>query len=118
MTPGPRHHKQASLRIAVCEALPAHMQPRTREIVSLRCTNPRKGYATALMLSVCREADRAGMVLLVQPGAFDEGMTTEQLARWYGRLGFQELPKDEGQPTMMARPPTPNDSAHLLTTHN
>lgn len=104
MNTGPRSHKQARLRIAIPECLPEDMRPGVREILALRCTNPRKGYATTLMHQVCREADRACMVLLVQPGAFDEGMDTDQLSRWYGRFGFHSLPRDEGMPLMMARP--------------
>lgn len=103
MQPGPRHYRSAMLRIAICEALPDHMRDGTREILSLSCANPRKGYATHLMAEVCREADEAGIVLIVQPGQFEEGMTTEQLEKWYTRFGFMALPKEEGMPTVMAR---------------
>lgn len=103
MNIGPRYHKQASLRLAIAEGLPEHMHEGTREIINLRCTNPKKGYATALMHEVCLEADKAGIVLIVQPGQFDDGMTTEQLERWYAKFGFIPLPKDEGNPTVMAR---------------
>ena len=103
MTPGPRHYRSAMLRIAMCEALPDDMRDGTREILSLTCANPRKGYATRLMSDVCLEADTAGMVLIVQPGQFDDGMTTEQLTKWYERFGFMALPKDGDNPTVMAR---------------
>ena len=103
MNTGPRYHKQASLRLTIAEALPNHMHEGTREIINLRCSNPRKGYATALMHEVCAEADQTGIVLIVQPGQFDEGMTTEQLEKWYAKFGFVALPKDEGNPTVMAR---------------
>lgn len=102
---GLRTHKGASCRVAICLGLPEHMREGTREIVSVRSTNPRKGHARALMHAICTEADEAGMVLIVQPGAFDEGMSTEQLERWYAGMGFVPLPKDdESAPTVMARP--------------
>ena len=103
MQPGPRHYRSAMLRIALCEALPEDMRDGTREILSLQCSNPRKGYGRRLMVEVCREADEAGMVLIVQPGQFDEGMTTEQLTRWYESFGFMALPKEDDAPTVMAR---------------
>ena len=103
MTPGIRAHKQATLRLAIPEALPEEMREGVREIINLRCYEPHKGYATTLMYTICAEADRAGIVLMVQPGQFDEGMTTEQLEKWYRKFGFIDLPKDEGNPTVMAR---------------
>ena len=99
MQTGPRHYRSAMLRIAMCAALPDHMRDGTREILGLQCSNPRKGYATRLMLETCREADEAGIVLIVQPGQFDDGMTTEQLTKWYERFGFVALPS-EGAPVM------------------
>lgn len=103
MEPGIRTHKTATLRISICEALPDHMREGTREIVNLRSDSQRKGYASALMHQVCGEADRTGVILIVQPGQFDAGMTTEQLEKWYAKFGFVALPKDEGNPTVMAR---------------
>ena len=103
MNIGPRYYKQASLRLARAEALPEHMQDGTREIINLRCSSQRKGHATALMHEVCLEADQTGIVLIVQPGQFDEGMTTAQLEKWYAKFGFVALPKDEGNPSVMAR---------------
>ena len=103
MTPGPRYHASASLRIAICEALPEPMHAGTREIINLRCANPRKGHATALMAEVCLEADKASIVLITQPGQFDDGMTTEQLTKWYGRMGFVALPHEPDMPQLMAR---------------
>lgn len=77
------------------------MRANAREILSLQCSNPRKGYGRRLMVEVCREADEAGMVLIVQPGQFAEGMTTEQLTRWYEGFGFMALPSEGA--TVMAR---------------
>lgn len=103
MQPGPRHYRSAMCRIALCEALPEDMRDGTREILALQSSNPRKGYGRRLMVEVCREADEAGIVLIVQPGQFADGMTTEQLAKWYEGFGFMALPKDGDAPTVMAR---------------
>ena len=65
MQPGLREHKQASLRVAIPEALPEHMRPRMRELISIQSGNPRKGHATALLYQVCQEADDACMTLII-----------------------------------------------------
>lgn len=100
---GARFHKQASCRIAISTALPEDMRDGTRELVSLESDNPRKGHATALMHQVCAEADVGGIVLLLQPKPFGEGMNEEQLGKFYERFGFvtvQEVPAK-----LMARQP-------------
>lgn len=103
MTPGLREHKQASLRVAVAECLPEEMRDQTREIVSLACTNPRKGYATTLMWTVCHEADEACITLILQPRAFGDGLDDDKLERFYMKFGFvviQQVPV-----VLMARSP-------------
>jgi hypothetical protein len=105
MTPGLRVHRQASLRVAVAEGLPEDMREQTREILSVQSTNPRKGHATALMHTVCAEADRHWITLLVNVHAFDDGMSDEQLMRWYGKFGFSKI-QDEPC-VLMARAPEP-----------
>lgn len=105
MNPGLRDHKSATLRIAVTEGLPVEMWEQTREILSIHSTNPRKGHATLLMHQVCAEADRAGIVLILQPHKFDEGMPDEKLEQWYEKFGFvnfQTVPV-----VLMARPVQP-----------
>lgn len=94
MTPGPRIHKQASLRVAIATGLPEDMRSGIREIVDLASKNQGKGHATALMHRVCKEADKTGHILLLTPKSFADGMTTEQLRDWYGRFGFVELQKE------------------------
>ncbi|MFA7279597.1 MAG: GNAT family N-acetyltransferase [Sterolibacterium sp.] len=101
MTPGLREHKQASLRLAVPTGLPEDMRSGIREVLDVASTNPRKGHATALMHEVCAEADKHGCVLLLTPRAFSEGMSTEQLSKWYARFGF-EVVQTEPE-TLMAR---------------
>ena len=103
MTPGLREHKQASLRVAVAECLPEDMRDQTREIVSLACTNPRKGYATTLMWTVCHEADEARITLILQPHQFGDGMDDEKLERFYSRFGFVSIQRNPV--VLMARSP-------------
>lgn len=91
MTPGIREHRSASLRVAESDVLPPEMTPFVREILSVRSTNPRKGHATALMYSVCAEADKWWITLLVQVRRFDDGMDDDKLRGWYGRFGFVEI---------------------------
>ena len=105
MEPGLRTHRQASLRIAIAEGLPIEMRPNVREILSVQSSNPRKGDATALMYQVCAEADKWWFTLLVQVLPFDDGMTMEQLQKWYGRFGFLKI-QDEPC-VLMVRSPQP-----------
>jgi hypothetical protein len=106
MKTGPRSVGAASLRIRQCPALPAAMQKTTREIVNLETTfaEQGKGYATTLMHKVCREADAAGLVLVLSPQPWGDNMnlSKQQLEDWYARsFGFcviQTVPM-----TLMAR---------------
>lgn len=105
MTPGLRQHKQATLRIAIPTGLPEHMQPHMREILSVASGRPRSGQATALMYQVCQEADTACKTLLLTVAPFGEGMTAEQLQKWYTKFGFGVI---QDEPLMMARQIQPN----------
>lgn len=104
MTPGLRQYKAASCRVAIAMGLPEDMRDQTREIVGVQSTNPRKGHATALLHTVTAEADREWMTLLIHVEPFDDGMTGEQLMKWYGRFGFVKIQDD---PVLMARSPQP-----------
>lgn len=88
MPPGPRAHRQASLRVAVTEGVPSEMQAQIRELISLQSGNPRKGDATALMHAVCTEADFAWLTLLVHAEPFAPGMTQDRLEHFYGKFNF------------------------------
>jgi GNAT superfamily N-acetyltransferase len=88
---GERFYKSASCRIAIPEGFPEDMHDGMREVVAIAATNQRKGHATALLHEVCREADIAGIVLLLRPEPFADGMDAEQLAKWYGRFGFVQI---------------------------
>lgn len=91
MTPGLRIHKRASLRLIESTAVPDDMRSGIREIVSLVSEDHGKGHAKALMWQVCAEADRAGMVLLLEPKPFRQGLTQEQLERFYAGFGFVKV---------------------------
>lgn len=106
MNEGLREHKSASLRVAVPEALPEHMRPHMRELVGVSSGNPRKGHATALMYQVCQEADDGLKTLILTVAPFGEGMTEEQLTKWYERFGFQIIQTEPA--LMMARQVIPN----------
>ena len=110
MEVGLRQHKDASLRVAVAEGIPEHMREHVREILSVQSTNPRKGHATALMHTVCAEADKWWYVLLVHVKPFDDGMSMEQLQHWYAKFGFvkiQDAADDGTSAVLMARNPQP-----------
>ena len=103
---GLRIHKSASLRVAVPESLPEHMQPHMRELVSVASDERGRGHASALMHRICQEADDACVTLLVQVKAFAEGMTDEQLQRFYSKFGFIVI---QTEPVvLMARQVVPN----------
>lgn len=116
MNIGLRTHKDASLRIALAEGIPEEMRERVREILSVQSSNPRKGHATALMHQTCAEADKWGYILLVQVRPFADGMTQEQLIRWYSRFKFVKIQDaaDDGAPAiLMARPQQPPAIARI-----
>ena len=102
MTPGLREYKAATLRVAVPDGLPPEMHEHCREIVSLRSTKPRSGFATLLMWQTVAEADRDGVVLLLRPLPFDDGMPEDKLIAFYERFGFVLLPQEL---PLMARAP-------------
>lgn len=104
MNPGPRTHKQATLRVAICEALPVEMWERTRELIAVRSEDRGKGHASALMWQVCAEADKAWLTLIVQPAPFDNGPPIERLRKWYTKFGFVEI---QAEPCIMSRSPAP-----------
>lgn len=114
MNIGLRTHKDASLRVAVAEGIPVEMRERVREILSVKSSNPRKGDATALMWTVCAEADKWWITLLAHVKPFDDAspqtMTQEQLQHWYAKFGFVKIQDkaDDGTPVvLMARNPQP-----------
>jgi hypothetical protein len=106
-SPGLREHKSAQLprtHLRGRRLCPKVMRDQTREIVGLESTNPRKGYATTLMWSVCHEADTAGITLILQPRPFGDAALDEgKLERFYMRFGFVVFQKEPV--VLMARTP-------------
>lgn len=105
MKPGGRRLGPASCVVAMAKGLPKHMQPEVREIQMLQTfvEKQNQGYATSLMHEICREADRAGKILVLFPKPFNNTpIDQEQLIQWYSKFGFQITQmKPE---TLMARP--------------
>lgn len=100
---GPRHHKSAHCRLISPDSGDAEVDARTRQINELCSTNPRKGHATALMVNICGEADAANFMLILEARPFSDGMTQEQLEKWYQSFGFWVIEQDG--PKLMARMP-------------
>jgi N-acetylglutamate synthase-like GNAT family acetyltransferase len=87
-------------------ALPKRLRDSTREITKV-CTpadEQGKGHATELMLDVCEEADKAGLVLVLWPRPYgdDVALSATQLESWYAKFGFRRI---QSGPVLMARAP-------------
>jgi hypothetical protein len=107
MNPGLRVHGGASVRVAIAQGLPVQMWEQTRELIDLQSANRRRGEASALLHTVCAEADRAWLTLLIMP---QEGDDVDKLRRFYTRFGFVEIQSD---PCLMARDPQPPAIARM-----
>ena len=90
---GERHHGAASARIRLCPGLGPKLQASTRELCDLRVPQEQqwRGHASALLREVCKEADAAGVMLVLFVDPFDTGLPADNLAAWYGRHGFAEI---------------------------
>ena len=96
----------ASLRIGQCPALPPALQKTTRELVNVETpfAEQGKGYMTTLIHKVCREADAAGLVLVLSPQPYGDNinLSKQQLEEWYARsFGFCVIQTEPM--TLMAR---------------
>jgi GNAT superfamily N-acetyltransferase len=100
MTPGLRAHKRATLRVAETTAVPEDMRSGIRELIDLVSEDRGNGHAKALLYQVCTEADMAGIVLMLEARPFADGMTQEQLEKFYEGMGFQKI---QDAPVLMAR---------------
>lgn len=106
MPTGERKVGAARCRVRQCTALPEHMRAKTREVVDVEtaAAEQGKGYATTLLHKVCREADAAGLVLVLSPQPFGDNinLSKSQLEQWYERsFGFQVIQQEPM--TLMAR---------------
>ena len=104
MSPGERIHGGAQLVVSRTKAVPEHMRSLVREIsrVETAPADRRKGHASELLRQVCAEADKRGMLLLLQCRPYgDGGMDADRLECWYAAFGFVPMPGGDG---VMARP--------------
>ena len=106
MKTGDRSVGPAKLRVRQCPALPPALQKTTREIVNVETPfeEQGKGYMTTLIHKVCREADAAGLVLVLTPQPYGDNinLSKQQLEDWYARsFGFHVIQREPM--TLMAR---------------
>lgn len=93
----------ASCKLDYLPDLPASQRGLLRFLTHLHSANPGRGEASALMRSLCAQADEQGISLMLNPRAEGKGLTTEQLAEWYARrFGFFTL---QVEPHLMVRLP-------------
>lgn len=98
MKTGQRKHEQATVEIALSEAIPEEMRDGVREVLRLYVPSHhrKKGLAQALMRSICEEADKESKVLMLWPRMYGDGeMESVHLIAWYQTFGFvvtQEAP--------------------------
>lgn len=103
MKPGTRKFGAATAKVGRTVQLPVAMRDHILEVSSVHVPEDqrRMGHASALMHSICVEADQAGKLLLVHCKGYDSpGMTDRELEDWYGKFGFQVI---QAEPRLMAR---------------
>jgi hypothetical protein len=108
---GPRTYKSASCSVVVPD-LPEHIRDQVREITHVNASERRSGHATALMYTVVAEADLSGLVLILKAEPFGDGMTQEQLLKFYGKFGFEVIQTEPC--VLMQRAP---QKLRIVTTH-
>ena len=106
MKTGDRSVGPAKLRVRQCPALPPALQKTTRELVNVETpfAEQGKGYMTTLIHKVCREADAANLVLVLNPQPYGDNinLSKQQLEEWYARsFGFHVIQREPM--TLMAR---------------
>ena len=97
--------------------------PKTNPIKAYQLTNlytlPRqqnKGYARILMQGVMQKADEINAAIILEPKSYGDGINSEHLQTWYGKLGFIVIQtKTEAQPCLMIRLPQPTTQKHSVT---
>lgn len=96
---GKREYESASCNIRYSQALPMSLRDSIREVHDLKTDKGMrgKGQGSRLMESVCKEADKAQMMLMLLAD-------NEKLELWYNRFGFETLEKSDK--FLMFRKPT------------
>lgn len=99
---GPRHYNGASCHIMAVD-LPAHIARLSRQLTQLHVPIHKRhqGLATALMRNVCLEADREGMMLMLEAKP-EPPHTPAEAESFYARFGFQTIQTSPIR--LMARP--------------
>lgn len=101
MRNGKRVHGSASARVRYSQLADATVRGRLREITHMQSAVPGQGHASALLDSICAEADADGITLVVHVAPFgDCRMTALELGRWYARKGFKAI---QPEPLVMMR---------------
>ena len=82
----------ASCKLAYSQQVDPHLRGGLRILTHLYSGEKRQGHASALMGSLCAQADAAGITLMLEPKAEGPGMSTQDLIDWYSeRCGFFTL---------------------------
>lgn len=107
METGDRKVGAATCRVRRTNGVPQDMREGIRELACLEVPTDEqgKGYATSLVHKVCREADAAGIVLVVWPQPYGDNiaLSKAELIDWYARaFGFSVI---QPEPVLMARLP-------------
>ena len=99
---GPRKLAYASLRLSVPTGLPEDVHGAVVELRALKVRKDKRGrgFAKALMATVCDEADNARRFLFLHCKP-DSPSDIEALANFYIRNGFQPI---QAAPLLMLRP--------------
>lgn len=97
---GKRSSGPASLVLSKTDSVPAELRDGIREVTALATAENerRQGHANMLLTKVCAEADKNGLVLLLQPSSSD--IEQDDLIKFYEKHGFQLI---QPQPPIMAR---------------
>ena len=95
-----RLDSESTCLIRICAALPLSLRKKVLEVCRLVTPEPSrgKGQGSALLSSVCREADRHGksLVLMVDNGDLDKK------TQFYEKFGFNVL-QDNGESRILTR---------------
>ena len=105
MEPGTRTNGPASLKLVRMAGIDKSVTQGLLEVKSVKTDKAqrRQGHASALMETVCKEADESKTILVLTPAQFDNGpIGTQQLKGWYERFGFAVI---QDKPVLMCRDP-------------
>ena len=93
MKPGTRTLGSASCLIRYSQLADVSVRGKLREVCELKSERRGEGHGSKLIESVCAEADKAGVTLLLTAD-------DKTLGRWYHRHGFRAI---QEQPLVMMR---------------